>query len=71
MHTMHHVESSNIEAIGHDAEAQELHVRFAKGGGTYVYTGVEAETFDEFMKADSKGSYLSRNIKGSYPFRKV
>ena len=45
------------EAIGYDPDAQELHVRFVKSGETYVYYGVEEWVFQEFMQADSKGTY--------------
>ena len=64
------VDSSNIEAIGYDSEAQELHVRFLKSGDTYVYSDVNPAVFDELMQAESKGSYLNRRIKGNYQYRK-
>ena len=67
---MHYVDSSNIEAIGHEAGAQELHVRFLSGD-TYVYHGVPEEVYDELMVAPSKGSYLNRMIKGSYEYSKM
>lgn len=67
---MQYVDSSNIEAIGHDAAAQELHVRFLSGD-TYVYHGVPQEVYDELMAAPSKGSYLNRMIKGNYEHSKM
>ena len=71
MPEMHYVDSSNIEAIGYDPSAQELHVRFLKSGETYLYFNVEEWVFDEFSQADSKGQYLNRNIKGQYSFGKL
>lgn len=65
------VDSSNIEAIGYDPTTRELHVRFLKSGETYVYHEVEEWMFEDFMRADSKGSFLSTNIKGRYDFRKL
>lgn len=65
------VDSSSIEAIGYDAETAELHVRFLQGGETYVYSGVEPETFDEFMRVDSKGRYYNANIRPRYGFYKL
>jgi len=62
---MHFVDSSNVEAIGYDAGAQELYVRFLSGG-TYVYHGVPEDVYDELMGAPSKGSYLNRIIKMNY-----
>jgi hypothetical protein len=70
MPEMQYVDSSNIEAIGYDSEARELHVRFLKSGETYVYHDVEQWVFDAMMQADSKGSYLNRQIKGTYQYSK-
>jgi hypothetical protein len=63
------VDSSNIEAIGYDDGAQELHVRFLTGE-TYVYSGVPREVFDAMMNAPSKGSFLNREVKGVYVYSK-
>jgi KTSC domain len=71
MPEMHYVDSSNIEAIGYDPSSLELHVRFLKSGATYVYYGVEEWVFQEFMRADSKGTYLNSNIKGRYQEAKL
>ena len=67
---MHYVDSSNVEAIGHDAAAQELHVRFLSGG-TYIYHGVPEDVYHELMAAPSKGSYLNRMIKPNYDYTKM
>ncbi len=71
MTEMHYVDSSNIEAIGHESDLQELHVRFLKSGDTYIYYGVEEWVFKEMMQADSKGGYLNSSIKGHYDYGKV
>ena len=71
MPEMQFVDSSNIEAVGYDSEAQELHVAFLGSGGTYIYSEVAQEVFDELMQADSKGSYLNRRIKGNYQYRRL
>ena len=71
MPEMEYVDSSNIEAIGYEAEARELHVRFLKTGATYVYSEVDELVFQELMQADSKGSYLNRRIKGNYTYRRL
>lgn len=64
---MNYVDSSNIEAIGYDNDAQELHVRFLSGT-TYVYHGVPIEVYENLMSAPSKGSFLNREIKKVYEF---
>lgn len=60
------VDSSNIEAIGYDPAARELHVRFLKSGDTYVYYEVEESVFEDFKGADSKGIFFNANIKNRY-----
>ena len=70
MPEMHYVDSSNIEAIGYEPDSRRLYVRFLKSGETYVYDEVEEWVFDEMMQAPSKGSYLNRQIKGSYQYSK-
>lgn len=67
---MHYVDSSNVEAIGWDAESQELHVLFVAGGGLYVYQEVPDYVFEGFLNAPSKGSYLHREIKGRFQYEK-
>ena len=71
MPEMHFVDSSNIEAIGYEENAQELHVRFLKSGETYVYFGVEVWVYQDFMQADSKGQYLNTQIRNRYQFQKM
>ncbi len=69
MTDMNYVDSSNIEAIGYDEEAGELHVQFLSGG-YYIYHSVPRGVFDELMYAPSKGSFLNREVKGVYEFTK-
>ena len=71
MPEMQFVDSSNIEAIGHDSDNQELHVRFLKSGETYVYYGVDEWVYQEFLQADSKGTYLNTNIKNCFQYGKL
>jgi hypothetical protein len=56
------VESSNIAAIGYDAEDKRLRVTF-KTGATYDYLNVEPETHDALIGADSVGSAFHRLIR--------
>lgn len=69
MPDMHYVDSSNVEAIGYDPDARELHVHFRESG-SYVYFEVEELVFSEFLNADSKGKYLNQMIKGVYNYEK-
>lgn len=76
--TMSPVESSQIEAIGHDAESQTLAIRFRnyKGGrgSLYHYANFTAEDFAEFQGAESIGSHFKRVIKADaerWPFTRI
>jgi len=64
------VSSSNISAIGYDADSQTLEVEFTNGA-VYSYTGVPSGEHDGLMGADSKGKYLHANIKTRYSFVKL
>jgi len=60
------VQSSNIEAIGYDADTHELHVRFLTSGKTYVYPGVPQEIYEGLMNAPSHGVYFGQFVKPIY-----
>lgn len=62
-------ESNQIAGFGYDAASQTLAVSF-KRGGLYHYTGVPADVFAEMQAADSPGSFLHKNIKGTFNFVK-
>lgn len=64
------VDSSNIEAIGYDADHRELYVRFIEGN-TYAYSDAPIEAFDEFLRSPSKGSFFNRAIRNTYAYRQV
>lgn len=64
------VTSTNIRAVGYDADNQTLEVEF-NNGSVYQYAGVPQDAHDGLMNADSKGKYLNANIKGRYPFAKL
>lgn len=63
--------SSNVEAVGYDQSAQELHVKFHYAHRVYVYRGVPVRLYYELLGAPSKGRFLNRAIRGQYPHRLV
>lgn len=71
------VNSSQIMAIGHDAESNTMAVQFKHGdqpGPVYHYSNVTPEFFADFAKAESIGSFFYKWIKPKpdvYPFVKV
>lgn len=64
------VSSSNIAAIGHNAEQARLHVQF-NSGATWVYLGVERETYEQMLKAESVGKFFNAVIKPHYAAEQV
>jgi hypothetical protein len=64
------VDSTNIVRVGYDDGSQELYIEF-DSGRTYIYSDVASTTYEELMAADSKGSYLNREIKPNYACREM
>ena len=60
--------SSALDAVDYNPSTQELRVTY-KGGGTYVYEGVDRITFEEFKYSPSKGRAMN-DIKRAHPYRK-
>lgn len=61
------VESSNLAAVGYDANSQILQVEF-KNGSVYNYFRVPAEKHAALMAADSVGKYLNAEIKPHHAY---
>lgn len=62
--------SSNVASIEYDIGTSTLQVEF-KNGGIYQYFDVPEATFQGFIIADSKGTYLNSYIKGSFRYARV
>lgn len=65
-----HVESSNIESIGYDADSQTLEINFLNGS-IYQYFDVPKNIHDELISAGSRGEYFAAHIKGFYRYSRV
>jgi hypothetical protein len=70
MPDMQPVSSSNIAAIGYDAENQAVYVQFLNGS-IYAYKGVPEHEYENLRTAPSVGSYLNRNFKNVYPYERA
>ncbi|MCF6330837.1 MAG: KTSC domain-containing protein [Sulfurimonas sp.] len=64
------VQSSNIESVGYDGADQKAYVRFLNGS-VYVYRDVPQHEFDGLKDAPSVGSYLNRNFKNVYAYKRI
>jgi hypothetical protein len=63
------VASSAISAIAYDRRSRTLSVRFTSGE-IYDYFDVPAYVHDDFLAADSKGTYFARNVRDQFRFRR-
>lgn len=74
---MQPVDSSQIEAVGHNPETNTLAIQFKSGAGPgsiYHYQNVDAETFAAFQSAESVGSHFYKHIKphaDKHPYQKM
>ena len=64
------VSSSNVSSVGYDADQARLYVEFTSGA-TYLYRGVERETYNALLAAESIGKFLAAQIKGKYAYEQV
>jgi hypothetical protein len=65
--TMLRVQSRSLSAVGYEERQKRLRVEF-NSGKIYNYFGVPEETFRDLMKAESKGRFLNRWIRDSFPY---
>ena len=64
------VSSSNLAEIGYDDPTQTMEVCF-KSGHIYQYFDVPRNVYDELMRAESPGGYLSSEVKGRFRYARV
>ena len=64
------VESSTLAAVGYDASGQWLQLEF-RSRAVYSYFDVPATVHQALLKAESKGSFFNRCIRGRFPYRRV
>lgn len=64
------VQSNQVKAVGYDAPTQTLAVTFTRGPWTiYQYPNVSPDLHQQFMEAESKGTFFGAHIK-ALPFKK-
>ncbi len=61
---LQHVQSSNINAIGHDSETNTLVIEF-KRGGKYSYNPVTEGGYRALISAPSIGKYFQESIRNN------
>lgn len=63
---MQPVDSSNIAAVGYDADEMELQVKF-KDGGLYSYAEVTQQEFNNLLNSESVGRTFGATIRDRKP----
>lgn len=62
--------SSNLAGFHYDPAKQVFTVKFSNGTH-YAYAGVSQKTVDEFHKAESKGAFFAREIRGKHTHERL
>ena len=62
------VNSSVIEKVGYE---NCIFILRYINGGVYAYSDVPKSVYEDFLNADSKGKFLSANIKPIYDYCKL
>ena len=62
--------SSQIGFQGYDLKDKTLAIQFSSGQ-LYYYYDVPEDEYNRFLEADSKGSYLFKNIKRNYLYEHI
>ena len=62
--------SSSIASVEYFPSTQTLQV-VLRSGGIYQYFDVTERVYEEFIKADSPGTYFNSAIKGIYRYVRV
>jgi hypothetical protein len=64
------VDSACITSASFVAETSVLQLEF-RNGLSYEYFGVPADLFSALLASPSKGSFISRFIRGKFEFRRL
>ena len=63
-------ESTAFSVISYSKGDTVLRVQFRDSGAWYRYYNFEPAMWEQFKKADSKGGYFNKYIKGNYEYKK-
>ena len=64
------VESACIASLSFSIEENILQLEF-RNGLAYEYFGVPASLYTNLLSAQSKGAFVTRFIRGHFPFRRL
>jgi hypothetical protein len=64
-------DSTCFSEVGYDSDWEVLVVRFRDSGSVYTYSDFPEDEWNEFIAADSLGSWYNTYIKGQYECEKI
>ncbi len=64
------LDSTSLHAVTYQDPCAVLELEF-RNGAVYHYFGVPAQTFEEWMRAESKGGYFNSHIRNRFAYAKV
>lgn len=64
------VQSACLTAIAFSINRNVLQLEF-RNGLAYEYLGVPASLYQSLLSAPSKGAFVTRFIRGHFPFRRI
>ena len=64
------VESASVMSFAFSIEQNVLQLEF-RNGLAYEYFGVPVALYRELLSAQSKGTFVSRFIRGRFPYRRL
>lgn len=64
------VTSSSVASAGYSAEESTLEIEY-RNGSVYQYFAVPRSVFESLLGAESKGTFVTRRIRGHYPYRRI
>ncbi len=64
------ITSSSIASAGYSPDGSTLELEY-RNGLVYQYFAVPKSVFDSLLAAESKGTFVSKRIRGRYPYRRV
>jgi hypothetical protein len=64
------VDSSQLEAVGYDAETEEAQVRFVNGS-VYSYQRVPQSVIDGIINASSAGRQFNETLKYGFAYKRL
>lgn len=64
------LKSTSLNAATYQDQSALLELEF-RSGAIYRYSGVPAQTYQELLRAESKGGYFNQHIRNRFAYTKI